>query len=278
MHPKAWQLRRKTKESMWIKCETDTIKRQIRGSGVRGESLTWVRAGQDIPCASASLPWMGQGCFLPSHSSWTHISNWNRKQREQVSRVDGQFLMRRLFFFLVTLLKLNKCQGEQLENKQAYLSGPTLTTGAVCQQHLNYDLLSQCFCCQPPVSGGMVPHVRTTGAVRGSSQSLFGVGQRYICTAITHSWQTAPGRGSASPQSCASKSDQAALTPLSWWAMSLKQDLPCPTPGPPLPVAPSLSSDFFSHPATQTLPPSLILAAITEGLKMHSKDQEHYWP
>lgn len=50
----------------------------------------------------------------------------------------------------------------------------------------------RCFCCQPPVSGGMVPHVRTTGAVRGSSQSLFGVGQHHICTAITHSWQTAP--------------------------------------------------------------------------------------
>ena len=53
---------------------------------------------------------------------------------------------------------------------------------------------------------------------------------------------------------------------------------PPPPPGPLLPVAPSLSSDFLSHPATQTLPPSLILAAITEGLKMHSKDQEHYWP
>ena len=135
--------------------------------------------------------------------------------------------MRRLFF-LVTLLKLNKCQGEQLENKQAYLSGPTLPTGAVCQQQLNYDLLAWCFCCQPAVSGGMVPHVRTTGAVRGSSQSLSGVGQCHICTAITHSWQTAPGRGSASPQSCASKSDQVALTPLSWRAMSFKQDLPRP--------------------------------------------------
>ena len=135
----------------------------------------------------------------------------------------------------------------------------------------------QCVCRQPPVSGGMVPHVRTTGAVRGSSQSLFGVGQHHICTAITHSWQTAPGKGSASPQSCASKSDQVALTPLSWRATSLKQDLPRSPPGLPLPVAPSLSSDF-SHSATQTLPPSLILAAITEGLKMHSKDQEHYWP
>ena len=40
------------------------------------------------------------------------------------------------------MLKLNKCQGEQLENKQAYLSGPTPATGAVCQQHLNYDLLA----------------------------------------------------------------------------------------------------------------------------------------
>lgn len=220
----------------------------------------------------------GSGVFSPIPLILNTYQQLKQKTERASEQSRWSIPNEKTFFFLVTLLKLNKCQGEQLENKQAYLSGPTLTTGAVCQQHLNYDLLSQCFCCQPPVSGGMVPHVRTTGAVRGSSQSLFGVGQHYICTAITHSWQTAPGRGSASPQSCASKSDQAALTPLSWWAMSLKQDLPCPTPGPPLPVAPSLSSDFFSHPATQTLPPSLILAAITEGLKMHSKDQEHYWP
>ena len=116
----------------------------------------------------------------------------------------------------------------------------------------------RCFCCQPPVSGGMVPHVRTTGAVRGSSQSLFGVGQHHICTAITHSWQTAPGRGSASPWSCASKSDQVSLTPLSWRAMSLKQDLPPPPPGPPLPVA---------HPGVEPASP-VVLALQADSLPL----------
>lgn len=62
------------------------------------------------------------------------------------------------------------------------------------------------------------------------------------------------------------------------WGLLLHQLLTAPSSGPSLLAAPSLSSGFLSHPATPDPPslPQLILAAISQGLKMYSKDQKHY--
>lgn len=42
---------------------------------------------------------------------------------------------------------------------------------------MNYNQLAPSFCSQPSVSGVILHHGETTGVIRGSSQSLFGVDQ-----------------------------------------------------------------------------------------------------
>lgn len=73
------------------------------------------------------------------------------------------------------------------KNKQAYLTGPihTLSPGLVFHQ---YHGTTTAALVSVPASSfrSTLAHVETTGVVRGSSQSLFGVGQCEVCAAIAH--------------------------------------------------------------------------------------------
>lgn len=224
---------------------------------VLSETLTWVQVGQDIPYAFLSLPWMGQRYFLPSHSSWTHISNWNRKQGENKWRelminlptikkamafirnltavINTLFWLMCMYnsqwkgtynFFFVTVLKLSKCKGKQLKNKQAYLNGPTLWTGVVFQQHP--ELYTICQSLLPASS------FRSALALCGNYRchkgllpdSVWGWPMSSLCC-YHSSMKNSPGkRQCLATKLNVSKSDQGTLTPLSLaghWAMSLKQ-------------------------------------------------------
>lgn len=63
--------------------------------------------------------------------------------------------------------------------------GPLFEQELYFSSTLNYTQ-SASLCCQPPVSGALLHCVGTTGAIRGSSQTLFGVGQCQVYAAITH--------------------------------------------------------------------------------------------
>lgn len=101
-------------------------------------------------------------------------------------------------FFVWPCLKVI-CKGSHFKSKQAYLIGPRLSEQTYFSSTMNYSLRALGFCSQPSVSGVLLHHGETTGVVRGSSQSLFWVGQCEVCAAIAHPQQPALGRGSAPP-------------------------------------------------------------------------------